>query len=241
MAKRFIETGMFEKPLISSLEGPYKTLFIYYITKCDHAGFLDIHALKFASFVLGHDYSADDFEKQMNGELVVLGDKWFMPSFVEFQYGVLNESNRAHKSVMDLLEKNGIDHQTLTPNKGLIRSLEGCKDKDKDKDSVKDKITSKRKTKVEIPTVEEVIEEMKIKLYELNSDWTPERVRKATTLKYETCVGNGWKDGNGNAISNWKLKFVNMMKFEKPWTYSDKDAPGISDQRRQQAQEARPF
>ncbi len=52
MAKRFIETGMFEKPLISSLEGPYKLLFVYYLTKCDHAGFFDVPALKFASFVL---------------------------------------------------------------------------------------------------------------------------------------------------------------------------------------------
>lgn len=215
MAKRFIETGMFEKPLVSSLEGPYKLLFLYYITKCDHAGILDIHALKFASFVLGHDYSREEFEKQMKGELVVIGEKWFMPSFVEFQYGVLNESNRAHKSVMDLLHKNGIDHQSLTPNKGLLRSLEGCKDKDKDKDLDKDK----DKKKAKIPTVEEVIEQMQIKLPLLNDQWTPERITKATTLKYETCIAQGWKDGNGIPIQNWNLKFQNLMKYEKPWSF----------------------
>jgi hypothetical protein len=216
MAKRFIETGMFEKPLVSSLEAPYKLLFLYYITKCDHAGFFDIYAMKFASFVLGHDYSAEEFENQMQGELITIGNKWFMPSFVRFQYGKLNESNRAHKSVIDLLEKNGIDQDTLIPFKGLLSPLEGCKDKDTVKVKDEDK---------EIPKIEEVIEAITPKLHDLNSEWTSERARKAISLKYETCIQQGWKDGHGNKISNWKLKFVNMLKFEKPWSFGKDETP----------------
>ncbi len=61
-----------------------------------------------------------------------------MPSFVRFQYGKLNPENRAHKSVIDLLMKNGVNPETLAPSKGLDSPSEGCKDKDKDKDKDKE-------------------------------------------------------------------------------------------------------
>lgn len=77
----------------------------------------------------------------------------------------------------------------------------------------------------EIPPIEDVIAYMQTTMPELlHDEWTPERVRKATTLKYETCVEAGWKDGNHNPIVAWKTKFRNMMKYEKPWNYSDKNA-----------------
>jgi hypothetical protein len=64
----------------------------------------------------------------MDGRIEVLGDKWFMPKFVEFQYGnELNEDNRVHRSVIEMLKKEGA-------YKGLVRAIQGCKDKDKDKD-----------------------------------------------------------------------------------------------------------
>ena len=33
--------------------------------------------------------------------------RWFIPSFISFQYGVLNENNRAHNSVITILNKFG--------------------------------------------------------------------------------------------------------------------------------------
>jgi len=78
------------------------------------------------------------------------------------------------------------------------------------------------------PDMEEVVEYMIEKLPLINEGWTPERVRKAVTLKYETCSDNGWKDGHGKKILNWKLKFQNMLKFEKPWSYTDNTMPATS-------------
>lgn len=34
--------------------------------------------------------------------------------------------------------------------------------------------------------------------------------------KYETWVSDGWKDGNGNKIKNWKTKIKNTAPFLKP-------------------------
>ena len=43
----------------------------------------------------------------MNGKIYPFadGEKWFIPDFIDFQYGVLNPDNRAHNSVIQLLNK----------------------------------------------------------------------------------------------------------------------------------------
>lgn len=154
MAKRFIETQIFEKELLSTLEAPYKLLFFYYITKCDHAGILDHHALRLASFILDHSYTVAEVDEAFNGKLVTIGKKWFMPSFVEFQYGKLNEANRAHNSVIKLLEKHSICSNSLQ-FKPLISTLQGAKDMDKVKDM--DKAKDKPLSNFTKPTANEVL------------------------------------------------------------------------------------
>jgi hypothetical protein len=53
--------------------------------------------------------------------------------FIEFQYGTLNELNRAHNSVIQILRKYAIwDESEKNIVKGLASPLQGCKDKDKD-------------------------------------------------------------------------------------------------------------
>ncbi|MCL4483777.1 MAG: hypothetical protein M1445_14400, partial [Bacteroidetes bacterium] len=64
------------------------------------------------------------------------GSRWFIPSFIEFQYGALNELNRAHNSVLTLLRK-----YNLNPKKKVLTSpLQGAMDKDKDKDKDKEMV-----------------------------------------------------------------------------------------------------
>src|SRR5690606_23911836 len=62
------------------------------------------------------------------------GKKWFISSFIDFQYGKLNSTNRAHLSVIRILDY----YNLLNKNKELIRPLQGYKDKDIDKEMVKD-------------------------------------------------------------------------------------------------------
>lgn len=140
MAKRFTDTNKYKKPFIRGLQGAYKLFWDYLYHECDHAG-IWIVDFEIAQIYLGSDMQVNksDALKFFNkNELRIIeinnGSKWFLPSFIDFQYNELSEANRAHNSVIKILNK-----YNLIDNKGLIRGLQAHKDKDKEKDKDKDK------------------------------------------------------------------------------------------------------
>ena len=140
MAKRFTDTNKYKKPFIRGLQGAYKLLWDYLYHDCDHAG-IWIVDFDIAQIYIGKDMSVNkvDALKYFNtNEIRIVefnsGSKWFIPSFIEFQYGILNEQNRAHNSVIKILSK-----YNLYQNKKLISPLQGAKEKDKEKELDKDK------------------------------------------------------------------------------------------------------
>jgi len=143
MAKRFTDTNKYKKPFIRGLKGAYKLLWDYLYHDCDHAG-IWIVDFDIAQIYIGFDMQVEKNEALKlfnNDECRIIeidnGTKWFIPSFINFQYGELNEKNRAHNSVIQILNKNNL----LKENKPLTSPLKGAKDKDKDmvKDKDKDK------------------------------------------------------------------------------------------------------
>ena len=141
MAKRFTDTNKYKKPFIRGLQGAYKVLWDYLYHDCDHAG-IWIVDFDIAQIYIGIDLpiNKEDAMRFFNTDekrIVEInsGSKWFIPSFIEFQYGELNIENRAHNSVIKILNK----YKLIKNNKLLISSLQGAKYKDKDKDKVKDK------------------------------------------------------------------------------------------------------
>ena len=56
-------------------------------------------------------------------------------------------------------------------------------------------------------------------LPEMNPEWTPERIKRAAKLQFETFVDNGWRDGNGKRVQKWKTKTRNVMSYKKPWSF----------------------
>ena len=142
MSKRFTDTNKYKKPFVRSLPGAYKLLWDYLYHDCDHAG-IWIVDFDIAQIYIGDDMPINKEQALKyfnNGEIRIVefnkGSKWFIPSFVEFQYGVLSEDNRAHNSVIMILKKYNLLGKT---NKPLRSSLNGAKDKDKDMDMDKDK------------------------------------------------------------------------------------------------------
>ena len=139
MAKRFTDTNKYKKPFIRGLQGTYKLLWDYLYHDCDHAG-IWIVDFEIAQIYIGEDMPVTK-EKALEyfnkDEVRIIevnkGSKWFIPSFIEFQYGILSETNRAHNSVIQILKKYKLY------NKGLVSPLKEAKDKDKYKDKVKDK------------------------------------------------------------------------------------------------------
>ncbi len=145
MAKRFTDTDKWKKPFIRGLEAPYKLLWLYILDDCDHSGMWQVD-IEVAEIRLGETLTIEKAKEFFAEKIQIFddGEKWFIPDFIEFQYGKLNEENRAHKSVINLLSK--------YENKGLTSSLQGAKDKEKDKDmvKVKDKVKDKEREIIEI-------------------------------------------------------------------------------------------
>ena len=113
------------------------------------------------------------------------GDKWFIPDFIDFQYGELNPNSNVHKSVIALLEKYNLQ--------GYVKGSQGVEttpqDKDKDKDIVKVKAKVKRFKK---PTVVDIAEYC----IERNNSVDAEKF-------YDYYSSNGWKVGK-NPMKDWK-------------------------------------
>lgn len=61
----------------------------------------------------------------------------------------------------------------------------------------------------DIPTIEEFLNHAKtLEIYRVNLDF-------AIKAKYKTWIDDGWKDGNGNKIKNWKNKLSNTLPHLK--------------------------
>jgi hypothetical protein len=128
------------------------------------------------------------------------GDKWFIPEFIDFQYGELNPNSNVHKSVIALLEKYNLEGY-MKGSQGVQSTLNN---KDKDKDIVKVKAKVKRFVK---PTIEEV------------ADYCNERNNDVDAEKfYDYYSSNGWKVGK-NAMKDWK---ASVRTWEKNTTQQQK-------------------
>lgn len=141
MAKRFTDTNKYKSQFLRGLKGPYKVLWDYIQHDCDHAG-IWIVDFEVAQIYIGRDLPVNEVEAlDAFGEMIVIfdgGRQWWIPSFVEDQYGELNPDNRAHNSVIQRLRFVQEQGEQCSENKALKRVLEGCKDKDKDKDKNKE-------------------------------------------------------------------------------------------------------
>lgn len=141
MAKRFIDTKMWDKSWYRKLSPEHKLLWIYILTKCDHAGILD-GDWEAAGFFMGCKISIHDFPEPIKNKMVSIDDdQFFIPSFIEYQYGVLRENSKPHLSVLKRLRDKHLD-------KYIDRVTITLKDKDKEK--VKEKDIVKRKVNFEL-------------------------------------------------------------------------------------------
>jgi len=133
MAIRFIDTSFFNKGLIRGLSGANKLLFVYLITNCNHAGIWDVFTDD-AELKTGFKYDWNEVIDILHEKIVLLdgGEKWFIPSFIEFQYKsmTLNPGNNAHKSCLNLLKK----YHLTKGNEVLTSPCLGAKEEEQEKE-----------------------------------------------------------------------------------------------------------
>ena len=150
MAKRFIDTKIWDKAWFRKLDTNSKLIWIYILTKCDHAGILDgdIEAM---NFFLGSNISEyEEIPNVIKDKMIPIDDdQYFIPSFIEYQYGQLRINSKPHLSVIKRLEEKGL-------NNYLQRVMVTLKDKEKDKT-----IDIDKREKKFIEKVNSVIQEKK--------------------------------------------------------------------------------
>ena len=115
MAKRLIDTELFDDPWFMDLTLSAKVLWVYCVTKCDHAGILKWNK-KLIQVQTGVK-DIDAANKEIGDRLVrVKGDYIFIPKFFEFQYPSYPEKKfKAAESAVEILKKfDLIDSLTLT-------------------------------------------------------------------------------------------------------------------------------
>ena len=133
MSKRFTDSEKWKKRFIRNLSPRLKLFWLYLLDDCDHAGIWHVDP-EVAAIRLGVEVDMDVAIEAFGDRITVFddGNKWFIPDFIEFQYGKLSETNRMHKSVISILTQQGVSMPLGCP-------LEGAKDKDKDKGKDKNK------------------------------------------------------------------------------------------------------
>ena len=149
MAKRFTDTEKWKKPFIRGLQAPYKLLWLYICDDCDHAGIWQVD-IEVAQIRVGEKLDEQQALKFFGDKIVPIenGTKWFIPSFVEFQYpSGLSANNKAHVGIIKILEKYQKQIDDYKPHSS---PLHGAKDMDKDKDKEMDKEMDKDKAKPKI-------------------------------------------------------------------------------------------
>jgi hypothetical protein len=125
MSKRFIDSGIFDDDWFMDLSKDAKLLWVYFITKCDHAGILKLND-KLCK-VQTDIKDLNGVIKQLGNRLVTVSEHlYFIPKFIEFQYpGFPNSKVRQQISAVDILVKYGLfDKEKQTVTKELSNTYE---------------------------------------------------------------------------------------------------------------------
>jgi len=112
MAKRFTDTTKWNEDWFLDLSNPHKLFWNYICDNCCHAGIFKPNKRMF-ELLVGVKINTDQFLSDVNKDkqriLVLSNGRWYLTGFILFQYGTkLNDKNRVHKSILEILLKNEI-------------------------------------------------------------------------------------------------------------------------------------
>ena len=216
MAKRFIDTGLFDDPWFMGLNINEKVLWLYCITKCDHAGILELNQ-KLCQFQTGIKGLLTVIKGLGNRLLRVNDVYYFIPKFLEYQYpNFPNSKVRQQESAIKRLKEFKLfDDSTQRVIKGLANSYEHEHESGNESEPVK-----KESRNSKIPPYPEFKEYALLNKADVDQE--------QLSLKYKSWKENGWKDGHNNHIKNWKSKLLNTLphlvsKFKEPVSKREKD------------------
>lgn len=131
--KRFTETQKWEDPWFRRLAPEMKLLWQWILDRCDNAGVINPD-LDLASFQIGYQYPMDTLSVFGDRVVELESGKFFIPKFIEFQYGKLSKDCKAHKPIFLSLQK----HDLIGYPKGINTLQEKEKETDQEKEKEKE-------------------------------------------------------------------------------------------------------
>ena len=219
MAKRFTDTNKWKKTWFRQLSPIHKCFWLYLCDNCDHAGIWEVD-FELAAIFIKSELDVDGIKKEFGKQFEEIdgGKKWFIKDFIDFQYGELNPDNRAHNSVLQVLNRYGA-------YKGLTRPMEGRKDKDKDKDKDRNREVAKFDNFWQLYP-KKLAKQDAVKAWDkiqLTDDLFQKIIQAVTVHK----LSADWKKENGKFIP-YPATWLNASRWEDEIISAKQGDPGLS-------------
>jgi hypothetical protein len=208
--KRFTETNKWEDPWFRRLKPEMKLLWAWLLDSCDNAGVIDID-IELASFQVGYQYPIDTLSEFGQRVIKLPCGKFFIPKFIEFQYGNLSPDCKAHNPIFSSLEKHGL--------KGYPKGIHTLQEKEKEKEeeTETEKVPKKPKSEKLLKPFEIPDDEWMASL-KTNPDHEGKNIDSEFRRAHEWCLKNN-RQNTRRFFENW------ISKVEKPLTIKPKPKP----------------
>lgn len=234
MAKRFIDTLKYKKRFIRNLPSPYKIFWDYLCCNCDNAGIWHVD-FEVARVETGERSLNEQKALTLFADKIMPFDnneKWYLTGFIEFQYNCLpeklNPANKAHGSVINILDKyNILGLMAKGHNKPLASPLQEAMDKDKDMD--KDKYKDMDKAFSELwelyPNKDGRKQAYKHFEASVKNEQDFKNIKSALDNYLNSQkVRNGFIKNGSTWFNNWQDWIPKEAPVKKPFTIDDYDA-----------------
>lgn len=134
--KRFTETTKWFDPWFMDLSVKHKLFWYYICDQCDGAGIWEPN-IKLAQMLIGEPVELVEVLRVFRGRIEQLPNgKFWVKTFVEFQYGVLSPDCKPHLPVIKRLENLGLRKRVSIP---FPKGLDTLQEKEKEKEKVQEK------------------------------------------------------------------------------------------------------
>lgn len=210
MSKRFRDTEVWNKRFIRNLTAPHKLLWFYILDECNHAGIWDVD-FQVAQLKIGMKLRESEALNALKEKIVPIdnGKKWFIPDFVDFQYGQLSDQNRAHQKVIFLLKRQNLLDVNLLLRSPLQAPYKEdiYMDKEMEEEKEEDKEEEKEGQKLKM-TLFKNSKWFDFALFEkefINTDYSKFNIR----YYYEAVLN--WSDSKQSVKKDWIATTRNFM------------------------------
>ena len=230
MAKRFIDTEIWEQEWLMELDPHEKLAIMYIFSRCDNIGLWKPNKT-LARMFLGVDVDFEALLEKCDGSIEVLGTgHWWLVDFCEFQYGQLNENCRPHQCYIKKLQKYGLLERVCegyakgieghyNSIKGYAKGIDTLKEKEKEKETYKEEEEDNNKNKKR----EGIVKGGEVR--QLSAGYSTNRAPIDPSLwaMEEPDLEEFWKSGWSVASRGTKKQFFRQCKISLDWA-----EPGVA-------------